>query len=109
MRGRLTVDKLNAALDDARRLVDARYRVLGAVGSGRAGGADRDRLDAMRELEQAAQDAVPGCGRFFSEADLADSTILRLDTAGKMLFSTLRHLGRLHEFVVRGTKCWSLL
>lgn len=106
MRGRLTPEKLNAALDEARRLIDRKYR---ALGSGRQREiVDPDKLDALKELEDAASGPAGG-SQFFSELDITESTILRQDQAGKMLIATLRHLGRIKEFVAKSKKCWVLM
>jgi len=106
MRGRLTAERCNEALSEARRLTAARYKLL--AGSGRDNSARRDKARDLEELAKQQAGFVPGT-RFFSEAEVATSTVLKLDTAGRMLLSTLRHLGRLKEFSVKGCKCWVVL
>lgn len=107
MRGRLTAERCNEALDEARRLTAARYRLLRARDT-----ADSARREKARDLEDLArqQAGIAAGTRFFSEADIvAASGVLKLDTAGRMLLGTLRHLGRIKEFAVKGTKCWTVL
>lgn len=112
MRGRLTADKCNEALDELARLIDERARLLQlpASAAARLRPPQSDQYERFRAMQLAARESkTPVPRRFVSEHDFVDSPTLRLDNTGKMLFSTLRHLGAVREFLCANQKCFTLL
>ena len=112
MRGRLTAAKCNEALDELARLIDNRAKLLQLPQSAvsRLKPPQSDQYLRAQTLQLAARKADPPLPkRFVSEKDFTESKILRLDTMGKMLFTTLRHLGVIREFLCDNVKCFTLL
>ena len=112
MRGRLTADKCNEALDELARLIDERERLLAlpTAAVARLKPPQSDQYQRFRTMQLAARDSrTPVPARFVSEQDFVDSHTLRLDNTGKMLFSTLRHMGTVREFLCANQKCFTLL
>ncbi|CAK0765078.1 hypothetical protein CVIRNUC_003222 [Coccomyxa viridis] len=100
MTARLSLDKVNAALDDAASMAEDLARQLSAARSkGRLTAAERKRTQSLM-VSVAAREGVKG--RFwFMEADMRQTQTLRPDKTGKALLTVLRHLGRLHEVRVQ--------
>ena len=112
MRGRLTAVKCNEALDELSRLIDNRMKLLQLqpAAVARLKPPQNDLYQRAQSLQQVAKKSkVPMPKRFISELDLSQSETLRLDSMGKMLFSTLRHLGVIREFLCDNKKCFTLL
>ncbi|XP_031114002.1 spindle and kinetochore-associated protein 1 homolog [Ipomoea triloba] len=92
MRGRLTLDKVNAAINDMVMYAEANSQLITAP---------RKKLTeniierAMELREIAATEAVKG-KHFFLESDIKGPS-LKLDNTGKAILTVLRHTGRIGE------------
>lgn len=97
MRGRLSLDKVNAALDELVQHAEANSRLVQAARAGGAKLAPADRKRATELLHSVAnKDGIKG-SFWFLEPDLKDGREVKLDKSGKGLLTVFRHLGRLHE------------
>lgn len=95
MRGRLTTDKVNAALDELSTRAEATTALVASARRGRPLGAERKH--AMWLLHNiASHDALKG-KTWALESDLKSGAALRLDKTGKTILTLLRHLGRVSE------------
>ncbi|PWA74834.1 hypothetical protein CTI12_AA248050 [Artemisia annua] len=92
MRGRLTLDKINAAINDMAAYAEANSQLITAPKKKLTEG-NSDKALELREIGKA--EAVKG-RHFFLETDVKGPT-LRLDNTGKAILTVLRHLGRLSE------------
>ncbi|KAL6130688.1 hypothetical protein ACLB2K_069067 [Fragaria x ananassa] len=92
MRGRLTLEKVNAAINDMATYAEANYQLIAAPKKNVAG----DRWEKALEIRDIAMhDAVKG-KHFFLETDMKGPS-LKLDNTGKAILTVLRHLGRVSE------------
>eukprot|EP00249_Psilotum_nudum_P001454 c13921_g1_i1 orf=355-987(-) len=92
MRGRLTLDKINAAVDEMAMYADANARLIAAPRK-KLG---EDLLERVLELRNIAfSDTLKG-KYFFLESDMR-GPVLKLDNTGKAILTVLRHLGRIVE------------
>ncbi|XAR54147.1 hypothetical protein NMG60_11029162 [Bertholletia excelsa] len=92
MRGRLTLDKVNAAINDMTVYAEANAQLITAPRKKLA----ENLLDKALELREiAAAEAVKG-KHFFLETDIKGPS-LKLDNSGKAILTVLRHLGRISE------------
>ena len=95
MRGRLTTDKVNAALDELTTRAEATTALVASARRGRPLGAERKH--AMWLLHNiACHESLKG-KTWALESDLKSGTALRLDKTGKTVLTLLRHLGRVSE------------
>ncbi|GAQ91728.1 hypothetical protein KFL_008400060 [Klebsormidium nitens] len=100
MKGRLTLDKVNAAVDDMASFAEANAQLLSAPRK-KLG---EDALKKVLELrELTALEGVKGQA-FFLEFDMRSGTHLKMDTTGKSILTVLRHLGRITEVRARGQR-----
>ena len=106
MAGRLTLDKLNALVNELSDIASKKYALL-AKPPKSLSQEERRRRDAFKALED---DTTKGT-RFLTEADLASCAAAGQGATAKNLLMTLRHLGRLKEFKhsTRGQRCFLLL
>ncbi|KAL8228009.1 hypothetical protein R6Q57_015593 [Mikania cordata] len=87
MRGRLTLDKINAAINDMAAYAEANAQLMAAP---------RKKVYLYSEIREIGMtDGVKG-KHFFLETDVKGPT-LKLDNTGKAIFTVLRHLGRISE------------
>ncbi|BBN12761.1 spindle and kinetochore-associated protein 1 [Marchantia polymorpha subsp. ruderalis] len=93
MRGRLTLDKVNGAIDEMAGFAEANAKLLRTKRQ-KLGDDIVERVLELREI--AFNEAVKG-KYFFLESDMRGQ-ILKLDNTGKAILTILRHLGRLGEF-----------
>ncbi|KAL6128999.1 hypothetical protein ACLB2K_072352 [Fragaria x ananassa] len=92
MRGRLTLEKVNAAINDMATYAEANYQLIAAPKKNVAG----DRWEKALEIRDIAMhEAVKG-KHFFLETDMKGPS-LKLDNTGKAILTVLRHLGRVSE------------
>ncbi|XP_059650992.1 spindle and kinetochore-associated protein 1 homolog [Cornus florida] len=92
MRGRLTLDKVNAAINDMAAYAEANAQLIAAPRKKLA----EDTLERALQLRDIAMtEAVKG-KHFFLEMDVKGPT-LKLDNTGKAILTVLRHLGRISE------------
>ncbi|KAM5554809.1 hypothetical protein ABKV19_022964 [Rosa sericea] len=92
MRGRLTLEKVNAAINDMATYVEANYQLIAAPKKNVAG--DRwEKALVIRDI--AMHEAVKG-KHFFLETDMKGPS-LKPDNTGKAILTVLRHLGRVSE------------
>ncbi|XP_038877293.1 spindle and kinetochore-associated protein 1 homolog [Benincasa hispida] len=92
MRGRLTVDKVNAAVNDMATYAEANAQLIVVPKKKLAENLWEKALE-LRDI--AATDAVKG-KYFFLETDMRGPS-LKLDNTGKAILTVLRHLGRISE------------
>ncbi|KAG1680405.1 hypothetical protein FOA52_015496 [Chlamydomonas sp. UWO 241] len=100
MKGRLTLDKVNAAVDEAAAHADSMHRLITTP---LAKLSVFDRAKATELLHSIVKREGVAGRHFFLEADLKEGNTLRLDKSGKTMMVLLRHLGRVQE--VRATLC----
>ncbi|XP_057980219.1 spindle and kinetochore-associated protein 1 homolog [Malania oleifera] len=92
MRGRLTLDKVNAAIGDMATYAEANAQLISAPRKKLT----ENILEKALELRDiATTEAVKG-KHFFLETDIKGPT-LKLDNTGKAILTVLRHLGRISE------------
>ncbi|CAL5086705.1 unnamed protein product [Urochloa decumbens] len=92
MRGRLTLEKVNIAINEVASYADANAHLVTCPKQKLSA----DMLDKALELRDiAATGAVKG-KPFFLEVDIKGPG-LKLDNTGKAILTVLRHLGRIHE------------
>ncbi|KAG2645377.1 hypothetical protein PVAP13_2KG422006 [Panicum virgatum] len=92
MRGRLTLEKVNIAINEVASYADANAHLVTCP----TNKLSEDKWDKALELRKiAATEAVKG-KPFFLEVDIKGPG-LKLDQTGKAILTVLRHLGRFHE------------
>lgn len=92
MRGRLTLEKLNTAIDEMATFATGNAKLLSAP-TQKLGKEGWNRVLELRDI--AVAENVKG-KHFFLESDLKGE-ILKLDHTGKAVLTVLRHLGRINE------------
>ncbi|KAL4430159.1 hypothetical protein ABPG77_004941 [Micractinium sp. CCAP 211/92] len=100
MRGRLTPDKINAALDELAGLAEANAAMVAAARRNRATGPDKKHAMWVA-FNIATHEQLKGGRSWVLESDLRSGSAVRLDKTGKTLLTLLRHLGRLQELRVQ--------
>ncbi|GLJ15523.1 hypothetical protein SUGI_0254960 [Cryptomeria japonica] len=92
MRGRLTLDKINAAIDEMAQFAEANAHLIKEPRN-KLGEGLLERALEMRDIST----AEPVKGKYFClETDLK-GPVLKLDNTGKAILTVLRHLGRVNE------------
>lgn len=98
IKGRLTLEKVNAAVDELAGFAEACAKAMASVARNqlaRVGAEERIRL---QELYHSIANKEAAKGRFwFLENDLRAGTAVKMDKSGKSMLMLLRHLGRLQE------------
>ncbi|XP_052170510.1 spindle and kinetochore-associated protein 1 homolog [Diospyros lotus] len=92
MRGRLTLDKVNAAINDMSTYAEATTHLITAPRKKLA----ENVLDKALELREIASTETVKGKHFFLETDIKGPS-LKLDNTGKAILTVLRHLGRISE------------
>lgn len=92
MKGRLTLDKVNAAINDMAAYADVNFQLITAP---RKKLTDNTLERALELREIAMSESVKG-KHFFLETDMK-GPVLKFDTTGKGILTVLRHLGRISE------------
>ncbi|WOL07051.1 spindle and kinetochore-associated protein [Canna indica] len=92
MRGRLTLDKVNIAVNEIATYADTNSQLVSCPKKKLAEDAWEKALE-LRDI--ATAEAVKG-KHFFLETDIKGPG-LKLDNTGKAILTVLRHLGRIHE------------
>lgn len=92
MRGRLTLEKVNAAVNDMAAYAEATAQLISAPKK-KLPESMWDRALELRDI--ATTEAVKG-KHFFLESDIKGPA-LKLDNTGKAILTVLRHLGRISE------------
>ncbi|CAN0889915.1 Spindle and kinetochore-associated protein 1 homolog [Linum grandiflorum] len=92
MRGRLTLDKINAAINDMAAYADANAHLIAAPKKKLA----ENMWEKALELRDIAMNEAAKGKHFFLETDIKGPT-LKLDNSGKAILTVLRHLGRITE------------
>lgn len=96
MRGRLTLEKVNAAINDMASYAEANAQLIDAP---RKKLAENILEKALELRDVAAVEGIKG-KHFFIETDIKGPN-LKLDNTGKAILTVLRHLGRISETRVR--------
>ncbi|KAK4534267.1 hypothetical protein CDCA_CDCA01G0292 [Cyanidium caldarium] len=92
IRGRVTLERLHAAVEEIHAILTVKYRLL-ARPQQQLSSAQLDQRCAYHDME-----TDETAGRFFfSDVDVRASAILKQDATGKAVLNVLRHLGRLKE------------
>eukprot|EP00026_Physarum_polycephalum_P012497 Phypoly_transcript_12815.p1 GENE.Phypoly_transcript_12815~~Phypoly_transcript_12815.p1 ORF type:complete len:145 (+),score=29.75 Phypoly_transcript_12815:504-938(+) len=93
MKGRLTLEKLNAAIEEMQKLLLAKYKILSM--------APAKMIDKTLKKYKAYKDAETNDTKglfFLTDADMAESASLRQgDATGKAVVGVLRHLKRIKD------------
>lgn len=93
MKGRLTLDKLNATVDEMQKLLQAKYTIL-AQNPAKMLEKTLKKYKAFKEAETKETKGL----FFLADADMAESSSLRQgDATGKAVISVLRHLHRIKD------------
>ncbi|CAN1792495.1 Spindle and kinetochore-associated protein 1 homolog [Linum perenne] len=92
MRGRLTLDKINAAINDMAAYAEANAHLVTAPKKKLA----ENVWEKALELRDIAMTEAAKGKHFFLETDIKGPT-LKLDNSGKAILTVLRHLGRITE------------
>ncbi|DBA94524.1 hypothetical protein WJX77_000633 [Trebouxia sp. C0004] len=95
MRGRLTIETVNSAIDDAASHSEANAKLMAATKSNSVKPADRKRATTLLHCV-AGKEGIRG-RHWFLESDLKGGATLKIDKTGKAILTVLRHLGRLIE------------
>ncbi|KAI7732183.1 hypothetical protein M8C21_019044 [Ambrosia artemisiifolia] len=104
MRGRLTLEKINAAINDMAAYAEANAQLMTAP---RKKLTESTLEKALEIREIGMTEGVKG-KHFFLETDVKGPT-LKLDNTGKAIFTVLRHLGRLSESRISHNRVFVLL
>jgi len=93
MKGRLTLDKLNAGIDEMQKLLQAKYKILSMAPAKLI---DKT-LKKYKTYKEAETNETKGL-YFLTDADMGESVTLRQgDTTGKAVIGVLRHLHRIKD------------
>lgn len=93
MKGRLTLEKVNAAVDELQKLVEEKYKIL-SLPITKLNDKSLKKYKVYKDMETTETKGI----FFVAEPDLADTTHLKQgDATGKALLSVLRHLHRLKD------------
>lgn len=92
MKGRLTLEKINAAINDMAAYAESNAQLIAAPKKKLAENLWEKALE-LRDI--ATTEAVKG-KHFFVESDIKGPA-LKLDNTGKAILTVLRHLGRISE------------
>lgn len=95
MKGRLTVDKMNAALDELAGHAEANAELVQAAKKNKTSGIDRKH--AMWLLTHIARHPSVAGSFFALESDLKTGNALKTDKTSKSILTVLRHLRRIKE------------
>ncbi len=94
-RGRATTEKVNAAVDELNEILNEKAKIL-SIPPHKMGAAMLKRYTDMKELMTPEMNNEG----FFTEAEVAKGTAIKLDATGKAILQVLRSVGRIRE--VRG-------
>eukprot|EP00899_Mesostigma_viride_P003671 jgi/Mesvir1/13304/Mv08594-RA.1 len=102
MRGRLTQEKINMAVDEMALFAEETAKQV-KLARAKPGPAKNVKPVPKRALELKTIAGMPGVkgNHFFVENDLRNGQILKLDNTGKTILTVLRHLGRILEVPVK--------
>lgn len=92
MKGRLTVDKMAAALEELQAIIDSKYSIL-SMPVAKMNEKHMRRYKAYKDQENKETRGL----YFFADSDLAEAKHVRTDASGKAILTVLRHLGRLRN------------
>ncbi|CAI9103629.1 OLC1v1002149C1 [Oldenlandia corymbosa var. corymbosa] len=92
MKGRLTLDKVNAAISDMATYADTNAQLIAAPRKK----LNETTLEKALELREIAMSESVKGKHFFLESDMKGPT-LKFDTTGKGILTVLRHIGRITE------------
>lgn len=95
MKGRLTVDKMNAALDELAGHAESNAELVHAAKRNKTSGVDRKH--AMWLLTHIAKHPSVAGTYFALESDLKAGNALKTDKTSKSILTVLRHLRRIKE------------
>mmetsp|Transcript_1151 Transcript_1151/g.2357 ORF Transcript_1151/g.2357 Transcript_1151/m.2357 type:complete len:265 (-) Transcript_1151:30-824(-) len=95
MKGRLTVDKMNAALDELAGHAEANAELVHAAKRNKTSGVDRKH--AMWLLTHIAKHPSVAGTYFALDSDLKTGNALKTDKTSKSILTVLRHLRRIKE------------
>eukprot|EP00696_Hemimastix_kukwesjijk_P012519 gnl/Hemi2/25753_TR8657_c0_g1_i1.p1 gnl/Hemi2/25753_TR8657_c0_g1~~gnl/Hemi2/25753_TR8657_c0_g1_i1.p1 ORF type:complete len:289 (+),score=46.73 gnl/Hemi2/25753_TR8657_c0_g1_i1:121-987(+) len=103
VKSRVTLEKLNSAVEEVRRILTEKYKLLASPPS-RLTDVSRARYQAYKD-----QETKDTAGTFFfSDADVKASTVIKADASGKAILGTLKHLGRIRMVTSAGVTYWIL-
>lgn len=98
MKGRLTLEKVNAALEEVVSHAALCHKQMGLVSRNQLNRVAAEERRRLHDLYHGVESKEAAKGRFwFVETDLRSGTAIRMDKTGKSILMLLRHLGRLQE------------
>lgn len=103
MRTRLTVEKLNAAIEEVQALFQAKQELLCAAPR-QLDEAQRRRQTAMKQF--ALENPKLKGLAFITEEDVKSAKYVKQDQTGRNIMGVLRHVQRLKEISSSGCRCW---
>lgn len=106
MRTRLSLDKVNSAVDEVQDAFNRKYELLRAAG--RALAPEQRRAQAAYKALELEHPKLKGL-LFVSEDDLKAARHVKQDQTGKNIMSVLRHVQRLKELSAGGLRCWFMV
>jgi hypothetical protein len=106
MRTRISIEKVNNAVDEVQATFRQKYELLRVPGRSLAGEQKRQQ-SAYKQFEM-EHPKMKGL-LYISEDDLRAARHVKQDQTGKNILSILRHVQRLKEVSAGGTKCWFMV
>mmetsp|Transcript_1265 Transcript_1265/g.3535 ORF Transcript_1265/g.3535 Transcript_1265/m.3535 type:complete len:328 (+) Transcript_1265:979-1962(+) len=106
MRNRLTIDKVNSAVDEVQDIFGRKYEILRMPH--RQLSTEQKKLQAGYKQLEMDHPKLKGL-LFISETDCKTARLVKSDQTGKNIMSVLRHVQRLKEISVGGLKCWFMV
>jgi len=92
MKGRLTIDKVNNAIDELFPILEEKYKIL-STSMNKLHGESLKKYKEFRDQETPDTKNL----RFFVEQDLKNASALKLDATGKCILQILLHLNRIRS------------
>jgi len=93
IKGRLTLDKLNAGVEEMQKILQSKYKIMATVPSKMS-----DKMAKRYAIYKALETSETKGMHFLAESDFSDSSFLKLgDATGKAVLAVLRHLHRIKD------------
>lgn len=92
MKGRLTLEKINKAIDEIQKIIETKYKLLNTPFSKLSG----ERLKKYREYKEQETKETKKVF-FFMDSDLKNSKEIKFNATGTSVFAVLRHTNRIKE------------
>lgn len=106
MRSRLSLEKMNSAVDEVYEVFTHKYEVLRAPT--RSLSAEQKKQQAAYKQLELEHPRLKGL-LFISEEDCKGARLVKQDATGKNIMSIMRHVQRLKEVSAGGVRCWYMV